>query len=254
MMDQEQQNNQPISDEPVVIKPSDPGILNIAHEAQPNQENTAQEPEQSATEPTAPEEQPQETNQEPDSKPELQTTTNQNQDNQWQYQSGQLEPNYQDQTPQQTQESFSWTASESVSHEKTGSWYMALVVIVIALAAVIYFITKDIFSVIVVVIVAVALGVFAGLKPKNINYSIGPTGISVGQKQFDFNQFKSFAVIDQGSAPSVLLLPQKRFMISLPMYFLPQDAEKITNLLGEFLPYEHKEPDLIDRFSTKIHF
>jgi hypothetical protein len=188
-----------------------------------------------------------------------QQTPQQNQPD-WQHQSGQLNPNegygpqQSDQAHPPEPEAISWDASEFIPHEKGGNWYLLLVVIVIALATAIYFLTKDIFSVIVVCLVAIVLGVIAGIKPRVLSYSIDLDGIKVGSKHFGFEAFRSFSVLDDPALPSIQLLPQKRFMVPVTLYFGPQDANKVVEILGEYLPFEHRERDLIDKLTAKIRF
>jgi hypothetical protein len=180
---------------------------------------------------------------------------------QWQYQSGQLE---QPTAPESAQASdvqksddttlVRWTASEFVSHEKNGGWYILLSVIAVVIAGITFVITRELFSIIVVVVLAIAVAVFGALKPRTLDYAVAVDGISVGDKHFSFETFKSFAVIDDAPIPSIQLLPQKRFMVPITMYFDPSDGDSIIEALGQFLPFEHKERDMVDKISSRIRF
>lgn len=195
-------------------------------------------------------------NQQPDTKPT------------WQYQSGNLSPSigYDDADAQNTElgsgqaksaadhNAVSWSASEFVSNEKTSSWYVLLVAATVVLAGLIYLITREIFSVVVVILVAFALGYFAKLKPRVLDYTVASDGIQVGNRHFMFDEFKSFAVMNDGPIPSIQLLPHKRFMIPLTLYFEPTDGDRIINVLGEYLPFEHRERDVVDKVISKIRF
>ncbi len=175
---------------------------------------------------------------------------------QWQYQSGQLEAAA---TPEATNNDadgprVQWTASEFVSHEKSSMWYIQLAAMAVVLSGVIFFVTKEVFSIIVVVVLAIALAVFGALKPRTLDYAIGPDGITVGDKHFSFETFRSFAIIEDGPVPNIQLLPQKRFMVPITIYFAPTDGDKIVETLGDFLPFEHKERDMVDKISSRIRF
>lgn len=178
---------------------------------------------------------------------------------QWQYQSGQLE---QPQAPTPTEPAqaanddgvIRWSASEFVSHEKSGMWYVVLVVIAVVIAGVMYAVTREIFSIVVVAVLAVALGVFGALKPRTLDYVVDGGGITVGDKQFPYDTFKSFAVIEDAPVPSIQLLPQKRFMVPITIYFAPTDADTIIDTLGQFLPFEHKKRDNVDKISSRFRF
>ena len=179
---------------------------------------------------------------------------------QWQYQSGQLEQPQAPEQPATTNTTpdednlVQWTASEFVSHEKNGGWYILLGIVALLIAAITFVITRELFSIIVVFVLALAVGVFGALKPRTLNYAIAPDGITVGEKHFTFETFRSFAVIDDGPVPSIQLLPQKRFMVPITMYFDPNNGDEIIETLGQFLPFEHKERDMVDKISSRIRF
>lgn len=264
-MDEQQEDQPPkqsVLSEPVVIAPQDSGALKVSHD---NDSPPAEQPTQTtgqvsenvpaAPQPTATQEQP----------PANQPSQVQDPQNQWQYQSGQLsqqgaindaiDP---DQTaaPQSglAEDSIKWNASEFVSHEKTRGWYVILAFGAVALGAAIYFITKDIFSVVVIGLIALTVGFLAAMKPRVLDYSISPDGIQVGSKHFTYETFRSFSFIEDGQMPSIQLLPQKRFMVPIIMYFAPADGDRIVKVLGDYLPFEHRERDLVDKISSKIHF
>lgn len=180
---------------------------------------------------------------------------------QWQYQSGQLEQQqYSNSTLSHSQNIDSsdgivkWSASEFVSHEKSGVWYAALIFITIITCVIVFLFTRSIYSVVVVAVLSVALGVFGALKPRTLDYAIDNGGIAVGKQYFEYNLFKSFAVIDDTAVPSIQLIPQKRFMVPITIYFSLADAEVIVETLGQFLPYEYKKRDLVDKISSRIRF
>jgi hypothetical protein len=255
--DNDQQPNQPVGAEqhsqPQNQQVADASEQNIANEAKPvAPAMNEQTPESHTT-----------------SEPEPQALATNEQN--WQYQSGQLDQNnlinqqnvppaplasvgQQDNQPQQSNLLIQWQASEFASNEKTGGWYFKLALIAVLLAGIIYAITRDVISSVVICLLGLTVGAYGALKPKIINYALYEEGIQVGEKQFDYQEFKSFAVLDDGSVPNVMLLPHKRFMIPVSMYFDPKEGDKIVETLGEFLPYEHKEPDFIDRLSTHIRF
>lgn len=183
---------------------------------------------------------------------------------QWQYQSGQLEQpvapisvDMQQPDPAATEADSAivrWTASEFVSHEKSAGWYILLATVAIVIAVILFIITREIFSVGVVLVLAVALAVFGNLKPRTLDYAILPDGIQIGEKRFSYTTFRSFAVLEDGPVPSIQLLPQKRFMVPITIYFAPPDLDVITESLGDFLPFEHKERDMVDKISSRFRF
>lgn len=204
---------------------------------------------------------------------------------QWQYQSGQLQPlqnsapslapqpqqpplqpqSLQPQ-PQSEQQSIeqpqasddgslvSWSASEFIAHEKANNWYVVLAVLAGLSAVIIYVITREVFSVVVVVVMAIAVAVYGGIKPRTLRYAIYPEGIKVGEKLYLYQVFRSFSVMDDTQIPSIQFLPQKRFMVPISVFCAAADIDAIVSILGEFLPYEHKERDTIDKLSSRFRF
>jgi len=177
----------------------------------------------------------------------------------WQYQSGQLEQTAvpADNTPHQGHKGplVSWSASEFVSHEKAASWYLFLGIIAVVVAGAIFLITREVFSTIVVIVLAAALAVFGNLKPRTLEYVIDESGIQIGDKFLAYSDLRSFAVVeDDASMPSIQLLPQRRFMVPITVYFAPPDEDIIVSTLGNFLPFEHKKRDAVERWSSRIRF
>lgn len=178
----------------------------------------------------------------------------------WKYQSGQLTSvdGYQNESSDVVKNhkdfSVAWSASEFISHEKSFSWYLLLGFGTVVMAGIIYLVTREIFSTVIVVIVGIGFGIFGAQKPRVLEYSVAPEGISIGNKHFLYDEFRSFAIINEGAIPSIQLLPHKRFMIPITMYFEPADGDHIIDVLGEYLPLEQHDRDMIDKLISKIHF
>lgn len=146
----------------------------------------------------------------------------------------------------------SWSASEYIDHTHGIGWYAVLAVGTIGLGVGIYFLTKDYFAAGVIAILGVIVGVFAARKPKEITYDISSSGIKVGEKSYNYSQFKSFSLIREGSLSSINLLPLKKFMPPISAYFPPNDEQRIVNSLGNYLPYEERKMDGVDRLTRRL--
>ncbi len=150
--------------------------------------------------------------------------------------------------------SVSWTASEYIEHQRGADWYLMLFGGTIALAAITYFITKDYFATSVMVILGVIVAAFSRHRPKQIDYELNDSGVNIGPKSYPYRSFKSFAVMRDEAVPSIMLMPLKRFMPPISIYFAEPDEEPITSVLGAHLPYEDQKPDQIDRLSRRLKF
>lgn len=147
-----------------------------------------------------------------------------------------------------------WSASEFISHEKSPRWYMLLAGASLLLGIVIYFITRQNISVVVVIVMGVLFAVYGSAKPRTVTYELTGTGIAIGNKFYPFLTLKSFSVINEGGMPYIQLLLQKRLSVPLTIYTAPEQIDTIANILGEFIPYDQKKRDIADKFSSKIHF
>ncbi len=147
-----------------------------------------------------------------------------------------------------------WQASEFIDHKKSTGWLGLLALAIVAVAAVMYLLTKDILSSVVILVAGLAFGVFATQKPRTLSYSLMATTIKVGQKQYSYDDFRTFSIMQDGPIPSIFLEPTKRFMPPLTIYFGLDDAEKIFDTLAAHLPHQERQMDTIDRFMNKIRF
>lgn len=158
--------------------------------------------------------------------------------------------------PEVSSQTFvSWTASEFIAYQKDAGWYIKAFLALVVIAGLSYFITSgDIASVIIIVIVLGVFISFASRQPRTLTYEVTNKGLQVGEKLYAYNTLKSFAVIDEGNINSIDLIPLKRFMPAVSIYFDPKDETAIVQALGEFLPKEDRQQAPIDKFMHKIRF
>lgn len=156
--------------------------------------------------------------------------------------------------PAAAENTISWTASEFVAHDKTAGWYALLLFGAALFSAIVYLVTKDVVSSGVVLAAAVILAVFAAHKPQEQQFMLDEQGITIGQKRYDYDDYKSFAVASEGAFSSLVFMPLKRFAIPLTIYYAPEDEERIINLLSERLPLEEHRLDAIDNLMRRMRF
>lgn len=153
-----------------------------------------------------------------------------------------------------TQEELSWTAPEFIEHEKSASWYGLLAVAALILSGLTYLLTRDIISTAVVALALGCLGAYGARKPRELDYHLDASGLSVGNKHFDLENFKSFALVQEGDAQSIVFLPLRRFASLITIYCKPDIEDKIVNMLATNLPISVRNPDTIDKLMHKIRF
>jgi hypothetical protein len=106
----------------------------------------------------------------------------------------------------------------------------------------------------VVVAVVGVLAVVASRPPRTLSYKLDNYGVHIGQKSFPYANFKSFSVIDEGAISAINLLPLKRFLPPISVYYDPKDEDKIAAIISDYLPFEEHKEDLVDQLVRKIRF
>jgi hypothetical protein len=150
---------------------------------------------------------------------------------------------------------LTWQASEYVDHEKSAGWYVLLAGVTVVIAGLVLLLTGgDIVTAVVVVIAAVLFGVVAARRPRTLDYTIDSHGVTIGDKLYAYADLKTFSLITDTSLHSVQLLPLKRFMPPIGVYFPPEQEEQVVQTLGRFLPYEQRGLDGFDRLMSRIRF
>lgn len=147
-----------------------------------------------------------------------------------------------------------WTASEFIARHKGVGWYSVLALGSVVAAALVYLLSKDFITVGAVVGAMVLFGVAAARKPRVLTYRMNESGLTIGQKFYPYAMFKSFSVMDEGAFSSIMLLPLKRFMPPLSIYYEPKDEEHIVTILSHYLPVENRPADAVDRLMKHIRF
>lgn len=147
-----------------------------------------------------------------------------------------------------------WQASEDIHHEKNMLWFVGLIAIVAVLLLVSIVLIRSWTFAILIVVMAAAVAVFAARPPRVMQYHLDHHGIQINDKVFRLHDFRAFGVLQDGPLYSVVLLPMKRFMPTVNVYFPAEHGEHIVDVFGEVLPMEHVEPDILDKFVRKLRF
>jgi hypothetical protein len=153
---------------------------------------------------------------------------------------------------QSSVKSVTWEAPEFIEHDHGPGWYLALVICTLALAALVYLVAHDIIATAIMAIVGIIVGVFAAQKPGQAKYEVNDQGLNINGKMYYYGDYKSFAVVDEGVLSSINLFPLKRLMPPLSAYFDPKDKKRISDTLGNYLPYEERNLDGIERLTRRL--
>lgn len=151
-------------------------------------------------------------------------------------------------------EPITWQASEFVHHEKSGIWFMALLGVASVLLLLDVFLIRSWTFGALIVVMAISAVVVARRPPRTLAYSLTPHGIRIDEKSFTFHDFRAFGVVQEGAFYSLRLVPNKRFMPMVSVFFPTELGEQIVDNIGLALPMEHIELDVIDKLVEKIRF
>ena len=149
---------------------------------------------------------------------------------------------------------LAWETAEFTDHSKTAKWYAALLGVTVLVAGLIYFATRDVISVVVVIICAGLFGYMAGRRPRMMGYGVSDAGIFVGNKFHSYHDFKAFSVMEETDMVSIEFLPLKRFAPMLNIHCDHQHADAALSIISQYLSFAEREHAPVDRLMRRIRF
>lgn len=149
-------------------------------------------------------------------------------------------------------EPFSWTAPEGIRVTRGMGWYVAFGTVIIVLMVLAIFVFKSWTFAILLPVMAIAIVLLSVKPPRDINYAVGPKGIHIGDKLYDYSEFKAFGVHQDSDPLSIVVLPIKRFSTGITLYFSEADGERIVDMLGARLPLQEVKHDSFEKLIRLI--
>lgn len=144
------------------------------------------------------------------------------------------------------QAQITWTAEEYVMRSHNGWWYFGLTIVTIGLGALAVWLQGWTFLALIIVS-AITVLVFNLRPPRKIHYSLNSEGLKEGKLKHPFTDFRAFGIVKEESHYSAVLIPKKRFGLSVKVYFPEGSGEAIVDALGARLPMEEVKPDFLDK-------
>ena len=151
-------------------------------------------------------------------------------------------------------EPITWSGSEFITRQKDIGWYLVLFIALGIIGGLIYLFSKDLLSVIFIVIMGALFAIVAARKPRQLQFMIDDTGLHVGNRVYYFTDFKSFSVQHDGAIGHMDFLPLRRFQGELSVYYAPEDEKRIFDALAARIPHEQRRETILDRLVKLIHF
>ena len=143
-------------------------------------------------------------------------------------------------------ESVSWEAEEYIKRTRNVWWYIGLFVIGAGLCALSVYFKQWTFLVLIIVCI-IAIVVTSIRPPRKIRYSLDSSGLTEGERLHKYEDFRAFGILKEGSHFSAILIPKKRFALSVKVYFPETNGEAIVDALGARLPMEDVKLDFLDK-------
>lgn len=130
--------------------------------------------------------------------------------------------------------------------DKTAWWYVGLIAVGLILSGISVWLQWWSFLAVVILSV-VALLIYATRPPRVLRYSLSNKGISEGDKLYEYSEFKSFGILQEGEHFAIVLTPMKRFFPRMLVFFPQAQGEEIVDAFGERLPMEEAKLDALDK-------
>ncbi len=162
------------------------------------------------------------------------------------------EPEASESEQEDTEHAVNWQAKEYIHQEKGGLWFILFTVVLVVLLAAAILLMKSWSFAVLLVVIAIVIVTLSKRPPRVLSYSLTNKGLHIGDTLHAFRDFKSFGVIRDGEEFSVMLIPTKRFLPGVTVYFPETSGEQIVDMLGARLPMQELHLDWLDRFVRKL--
>lgn len=143
-------------------------------------------------------------------------------------------------------EDVSWEATEYIAKGHNAWWYVALVIVTAGLSALAVFLKTWTFL-IVIILCAITLILYTIRPPRKIKYHLDSAGLTEENRLHKYEDFRAFGILKDGNNFSAVLIPKKRFGLSVKVYFPEGSGEAIVDALGARLPMEEVKLDFLDK-------
>ncbi len=141
---------------------------------------------------------------------------------------------------------ISWEGEEYIIRDHNFVWYLGLFVIGGGLSVLAIFLKWWTFLALVILSIITIL--ISSLRPpRKIHYKLDKDGLKEGSRTFSFEDFRAFGILKEDSHFSAVLIPKKRFGLSVKVYFPGGSGEQIVDFLGARLPMEDVKLDFLDK-------
>ncbi|MCB1188719.1 hypothetical protein KDL29_16290, partial [bacterium] len=90
--------------------------------------------------------------------------------------------------------------------------------------------------------------------PKEFRHTLTNSAIIVGGREYVYNQFSSFGVVNSQEGFKVIVSPNRALGPGLTLQVGGGDVERIRAILSQYLPEEEKTEDIVDKANRWFKF
>ncbi len=140
----------------------------------------------------------------------------------------------------------SWEATEYIVRGHNACWYVGLFIVTAGFSTLAFFLKSWTFLAL-IILSAIALVIYTVRPPRKIKYELMRDGLKEDNRLHKYEEFRAFGILKEGSSFSAVLIPKKRFALSVKVYFPEGSGEAIVDALGARLPMEEVKLDFLDK-------
>lgn len=144
-----------------------------------------------------------------------------------------------------------WKAAESVDHERSTGWHIILYGVALVLIGLCVW-SKNWIGIGLVVIIVVALQVVGSKPARMMEYKLSEEGLTINGQLHLFSEYRGFGVRHDGQFWQLVLLPTARFAPETSIFIRDDHGEEIVDVLGQILPMEQVNKDIIGNIARKL--
>ncbi len=148
-------------------------------------------------------------------------------------------------------QAIQWTASDSIDHERSKLWYFVAILVAASVIGLAIWLNQWSLAVLVAVIL-ISVFVVVRKPAREVHYELSSEGLLIDDRKYLLDEFRAFGVRRDGALWQLVLIPVKRFALSITTFINEEQGEQIVDFLGAVLPMEEVKPDFVDSLSKRL--
>jgi hypothetical protein len=154
-----------------------------------------------------------------------------------------------------------WESPEHKTTKKSQMWYASLLlagIVVIVIIVAIAIVAKSfnlvaISEIIAVIATVISIIMISNKKLPTARYSLNQHTLTVNNKTFSLDSFKSFSLDSSGETDEITLISNKDYIPALNLRLEDNTKQQVFDILSEGIPYKQSKNGFIDRISSKLN-